>query len=310
MSRFPATPRGDRHPPLAGAGYTIALLSDLHLTVPDRADQHQVHKMRDDLNVMAGRGVIDAWIIGGDVATNASAAEVAQVKTWIDGLDRVGAPLAMVPGNHDLVGNTATGGPDITSPAQWAALYADYEVTAPNRVVDVGAGLRIIALAPTPDATRGIAATWRCALDAATLAWCGDRLAETTRRCIIAFHAPLQNTVGSNPVSSPSSTMANWYAHSQDAATIEQMIGAHPNVIAWVSGHTHTSPNTADIATAVTREGHTFAAISASSPFVLPAGVPPSIASALLSIYPDRIEVRYRDHGAGQWLAPVRTITL
>lgn len=310
MSRFPTVARrGNRLPPVVAAPYTIALISDIHLSTPPYFEQHRAYKARDDWNLIAARTQIDAWIVAGDFATNALPAEVTMAQAWLNSINRGTAPYAIVPGNHDIIGEAPTGGADLTTPAQWATMYSAFGVTGQNYVVDLGADLRIVCLFPT-SMTTGTAASYRLAIDAATLTWCDARLSETTRRCIMVFHAPLQNTVGTNPVAALPSNSQTWYASSQESYTIEQMLVKHPNIIAWVSGHTHTPPATPDIAIPVTYGPTRLAAISASSPFVLLRGNPPEVCSALLSIYPDHIDVRYRDHGAGQWISPVRTVTL
>ncbi|WP_187365077.1 hypothetical protein [Cellulosimicrobium cellulans] len=50
--------------------------------------------------------------------------------------------------------------------------------------------------------------------------------------------------------------------------------------------------------------------MSVGGPFVLPIPSAPQMVSAMLSVFDGRIEVRYRDHGAGQWLNPWYTVAL
>lgn len=310
MSRFPvSSPRTNRLPPLTGA-VNIMMTSDVHISAPPDGAQLTSYKAAEDLNAMVGRVGIEAWINAGDVVSRASDAEYAAFHEFMTGLDLGGKPLAMVPGNHCLIGSGFAGGvPDIVTPPQWAQRMARYGVTGRNYVVDVGKTLRILCVSPMDNLTTGIVNTWRLTLDRKTLEWCDARMFETSRRCIVVFHAPLYGTVGT-PVTAYNSYDPAWHAHSQDAYTIEQMLAKHPNHIAWVSGHTHTAPDVPDNVKRVDVGGGPFAAVSIGSPLVLPHGTVPGITSSLLSVFPNRIEVRYRDHGVGQWLTPVRTVLL
>lgn len=308
MSRFPVSVvRGNRQPPAVG-GTSIVVIGDTHL---GSAQESWSYKALDDLNRMVGRGQVAAWLHAGDQTTTAVASELTSFKAWWAALNRGSAPSAFVPGNHDTLGNQLSGNVDVQTPEQWATGMASLGVTARDYVVDVGANLRIVCLSPTTSAGVGtVAHTYRLTVDAVTLAWADARINETSRRCIVMFHAPLYGTYGVNSSSTAwSSYDLDWCAHSQDAYTIEQMIGSHPNVIAYVSGHTHSAMDQPDLVKRVQIGVATFAAISASSPLVLPTGSVPQIVSALMTVYPDRIEVRYRDHGAGQWLSPVYTVT-
>lgn len=310
MSRFPvSTPRTNRQPPATSA-QNIMMMSDIHISAPPDGAQLTSFKARNDMNAMVGRASILAWINAGDDVGRANSDEHAAFQAWIASFDFAGKPCAMVPGNHDLIGYGAMGGvPDIVTPPQWAAKMAPYGVGGRNYVVDVGHDLRIICLSPMDNTLTGTVNTYRLTLDAVTLEWCDARAIETKRRCIIVFHAPLYGTVGTNVLPYNSYDPA-WHAHSQDAYTIEQMLGKHPNIIAWVSGHTHSGPFVPNNVKSVNYGAGPLAAVSIGSPLILPAGTAPGITSSMLSVYDDRIEVRYRDHGAGQWLAPVRTVAL
>lgn len=310
MSRFPvAHPRGNRLPPIAGV-QNIMMSSDVHLEQPPDPPQIGSYKALDDLNAMIGRPSVLAWVNAGDITSRANESEYDAFHAWMSQLDRNGRPVAIVPGNHDLIGTGNAGGvPDIVTPQHWATRMAPYGVTGRNYHVDVGRDLRILCLSPMDNLTTGIVNTWRLTLDATALEWCDARMFETTRRCIIVFHAPLYGTVGT-PETPYNSFSPGWHAHSQDAYTIEQMLAKHPNFIAWVSGHNHTGPESTNNVTSVNLGAGPFAAVSIGSPLVLPIGTVPAAISSMLSVYDDRVEVRFRDHGAGQWLAPVRTVAL
>lgn len=311
MSRFPvSTPRGNRLPPYNDPT-NIMLTSDVHMTsAQDGPDQFGSFKARDDMNTMIGHPSVKAWVIGGDITNRANEEEYAKFHGWMTGFNLNGKRLCIVPGNHDIIGSGVMGGrADIVTPEQWAERMAPYGVPSRDYVVDIGQNLRILCVSPMTNLMTGTVFTYRLTLDAITLGWCDDRISETSRQCIIVFHAPLYGTVGTT-VTAYNSYDPAWHAHSQDAYTIEQMLAKHSNIIAWVSGHTHSGVNVPDNVKSVNYGAGPMAAVSMGSPLVLPAGTTPEIISALMTVYPNKVEIRYRDHGAGQWLSPVRTVNL
>lgn len=316
MSRFPATPRGNRYPPTSGA-VNIMCVSDIHMEDPLNLQVKDFPYIAlADLNVMTRRETVAAWVMAGDLSSRANASEMVLVKSWLDAWNRDGKPLAMVPGNHDLIGTGTSGGvPDIFTPEQWATYYAAYGVTGRDYVIDVpDTDLRILCVSPAANPAAD-PLPLRMAIDDTVLAWCDARISETTRRCLIVHHAPLMDTILAKPgvpytSAYTTSTTANWYVRNRSTYTVEQMVASHPNLIAWISGHLHSEVDAPDVVKRNVTTGGVFASISVSSPRVLPVGSSPQVASAMVSVYPDRIEVRYRDHGMGQWLNPVHTVSL
>lgn len=323
MSRFPATPRGDRQPPLTDhTGVNVLAIGDVHFRDTDWVTTPRLNKTLDDLARMTGRGALDAIIQVGDQTSIASTAEFNAYLTWRNGIRTLfpGIPVQEVPGNHDLVGGNPSGTPDVVTTAQWAQIMGR-EDGAKDMVVDIGDRVRLLLLAPTADSTGtlstgvGFTAKTRTYLDPADIAWCDARLAEVPgRRCVIFFHAPLFQTQGPLDGSAFSSydPAGRWVAHA-GADTIAAMIARHDNVAAWVSGHSHSLVTEVDVVKKVTYGTTTFAAINAASPSSAnpDAGRQNNmLALCLLTIHDDRIEVRYRDGGAGQWLDPIHTVTL
>lgn len=310
MTRFPiSTRRSDRLPQLDGA-VNIMMVSDMHIAAPPDDPQYQSDKAATDLNNMVGRGVIDAWVMGGDCVSRANEAEYANFHAWMETINFGGKPIAMVPGNHDLIGSGFDGGvPDVQTPDQFVTRMSRYGVTGRNYVVDLEDNVRILCLFPMDNTLTGVVKSFRLTLDTAALQWCDDRLSETDRRCVIVFHAPLYGTVGT-PETFYTSYSPYRSANSQDSYKVEDMLSKHSNIIAWVSGHTHTPPFIVDNVKTVDYGAGPFAAVSIGSPLTQPGNTAPVIVSSLLSVYPHKVEVRYRDHGAGQWLDPVRTVSL
>ena len=138
------------------------------------------------------------------------------------------------------------------------------------------------------------------------------RCAETTSRVVLFFHAPLPSTVGPLDGSAFSSYDERWQAHWDDGYPLDTMIAACPNLVAWVSGHTHSRVDEVDIVKSMTYGSVTIAAVAASSPALLNPGEGVGVdrvATCLLRVLPGSVEVRYRDHGNHQWLDPVHVIT-
>ena len=75
-----------------------------------------------------------------------------------------------------------------------------------------------------------------------------------------------------------------------------------------MSGHTHARLDEAGIVTTYGQAGTV--AVSVGSPAFWTPGPIRAVTSVLLTIHPDRVEARHRDHGAGQWLTPVRSVPL
>ncbi len=322
MSRFPATPRGDRQPDLAlGDGAQILAIGDVHLRDTDWVTSPRLARTKEDLTYMVGKGALDAIIQVGDQTSIASTAEFNAYLDWRNGLRAIypDIPVEEVPGNHDLVGGNPSGTPDVVTTAQWAAIMGRSDGRK-DKVVDIGDDVRLLLLAPTSDSTGtlstglGFTAKTRTYLDATDLAWCDEKMDETHRQCVIFFHAPLFQTQGPLDGSAFSSydPAGRWVAHAGEY-TIEQMIAKHPNMVAWVSGHSHSHVDEYDVVKRMQYGDTVFAAINAASPSSAnpDAGRQNNrIATCLITVLPDRIEVRYRDNGQSQWLDPVHTVML
>lgn len=301
-----ASPRGTRLPQKLRT--QILAVGDIHLDLAERIARST--KARDDLNRMIGSSSLAAVVQLGDQTTYATTDEFNTYYSWRAGITAAGE-YGEIPGNHDLIGNNASGGTDIFTPSQWAELVRGLE--APKDVVIDLPGVRLLLVSPAQDASTGEAHVRRLTLDPATLAWCDARIGETASKCLLFFHAPLPDTVGPLDGSAFSSYDERWRAHWDTAYPISDMIADHPNLIAWVSGHTHSRYFEEDAVKKMTYGDVSIACISASSPAFLNPSlgyVRDSICSALITITDTGVEVRYRDHGAGQWLEPVHTITL
>jgi hypothetical protein len=282
-----------RRPPALPDGVALWCVSDTHHEIPAvNYPQHRAPVVASDMRHLPGR--IDAWCHLGDATTYATPGAHGAALDWWRAMVPTGAPQALVPGNHDLLGMRAGGQPDLFTPEQWALTWG---APAPWYVVDV-AGLRLVCVSPTaamvPD---------RLTLDAGVLAWLDEALT-TELDCVILHHAPLRGSVNPAPaVPGWSSDDPVIYVHDDPPGALGDVLAAHPNARAWASGHTHSPVGTPGMVTPMTFGATRLAAISVSSP------VADRPVSAHITVAPDRIDVRYRDHGARQWLAPVHSVT-
>jgi hypothetical protein len=286
-------------------------ITDPHLEIPNHAFQWRSAKVRDDLNRMTGRSRIHAWLFAGDFVGSASPAETGPAQAWVNSIETGDAPRALVPGNHDLIGmQSSPTAPYLVPPRQWAEEWGAFGATQRDWLVDVGRDLRVLCLAPA-DVVPAVGASWRLTLSPETLAWCSARAAETSRRCVVLFHAPLKDTVNApDDGIHPSSAVGGWYAEDTPQARIADMLAANANIIAWVSGHTHSPPHVGGVVASRTYGRTRIAAVSSGGTFLISDRNAPVSTSACLSVFDTRVEVRYRDHGRARWLPQVHTVAL
>ena len=316
-----SVPRGNRMPPVAAVGaVNVLAIGDVHLSDTAWVTSPRLARCAEDISRMAGRGALDAVVQVGDHTSVASTAEFNAYLAWKATVSLpAGVPFEEIPGNHDLTGGNSPPTADVVTTAQWAAIMSRAGGVK-DMVVDLGDRVRLLLLAPTSDSTGtlstgvGFTAATRTYLDATDLAWCDARMDEVPdRQCVIFFHAPLFQTQGPLDGSAFSSydTAGRWVAHA-GTSTIAAMIARHPNFVAWVAGHSHTLTTEVDAVKAKTYGTVTFAAVAACSPSSANPDLGRQnnrIATCLLTVLPDRVEVRYRDNGVGQWLSPVHTVT-
>lgn len=291
------TPRRDRPAPLSGA---IHLLSDTHFGIAAMtSDRKQV--LADDLAYLRRTGLtVSAHVVIGDITNDAGGSG-----GWTGPAPYIGvqdteavnyftanmndAPWYFAVGNHDI-GNDASGSlrpPDRT--AHSLGLPGDVA----NYVVDLDA-MRLIFTCPDG----GLNGDGSMVPFTSTrLDWIAARAAESTRPCAVVCHWNLQNTV------TDSTSFQNYCS---PPSSVAAMLAASPNIKAWLSGHTHRSMDN-NIAVSATFGSHKIACIDASAiAYTTPEGSTDHftrVCSLYLNVRAgDRIEVRYRDHGAGAWV--------
>lgn len=190
-------------------------------------------------------------------------------------------------GNHDVLANRR-------SVRAWARAYGQ---DSQNFSVDTDF-VRVVVVGPNrvePGRRAG-------RLSRETLTFLDEQLASSETDSWVGCHWPLFRTVMGDPRRHFTSAMAAFYAKPPDR--IRQVLARHPNVTAWLSGHTH-SPIGAPGLIKRVRLGpaRSIAAINASA--LVGVGKRRDPRAPLCSLYlthrRGRIEVRCRDHRAGAW---------
>jgi 3',5'-cyclic AMP phosphodiesterase CpdA len=202
-------------------------------------------------------------------------------------LERLPGPWVTALGNHDILRNARTA-------AAWAKVYGR---PAQNFTVDLGF-VRVIVIGPNrtdPGRRAG-------RLSVATLSFLERELEEADDDCWIACHWPLFRTVMGDPRLHFTSEMAAFHAKPDEK--IRGLLLRHRNAKAWISGHTH-SPLSAPGLIRRTRLGRGRSIVAVNASALVGIGRRRNPRAPLCSLYlthrPDRIEVRCRDHRAGDW---------
>lgn len=277
------------HPAPPRDGITIQAIGDTHAGTtgmyPWRMDTVVRDSHRDRMIVP------DAVVQVGDCTNDTP---VTDTPFFTRFMSRFAAPHYAVMGNHDVYAQT---------PAEWASSLG---YASPSYSVDLP-GLRMVMW--------GVSDQWNNYEIASTanLSWLDSQLSTTTDPVFVFCHFPLYGTVGTiNPVIDSDSKNIPYYVRTAGSPAssngVLDVLTAHSNVKAWINGHTHSRLDAPDIVTPVTYGGHRFASVNASTPHVsatvFPWEMGNKVATAYVTLLDDRVEVRYRDHGAGQWAAP------
>jgi 3',5'-cyclic AMP phosphodiesterase CpdA len=293
--------------PVPVDGTTIHVLGDVHVgggAIP--ADK--LAKAQSD--ILGGKlfPTVAAHVQTGDGTNQALTAEDTTFQAWWAALP---TPKYLTCGNHDIWANSRT-------PAQWASAYG---VSGANHTADLGT-VKLIFLAP--DAMSG-GDNVTIVLNSA-LTFLDTELGNTSKPCFIFCHAPLKNTVLGDPATTYPSSAASWFvtdAAKSDSSAVTTILAAHSNAKAWIAGHTHSPIDTPGLVASVTVGSHTLAAVNASCLFYVGQNsgaqsqyLTDPMHGIFITYYPDRIEVRFRNPGAGVWVRgggatqKVATVTL
>jgi 3',5'-cyclic AMP phosphodiesterase CpdA len=220
----------------------------------------------------------------GDVTERGTEAQDKLALRFLEGLP---GPWVTALGNHDILGNGRTA-------AAWARAYGQ---PSHNFSVDLDFA-RLILIGPgrsEPGKKAG-------RLSSATLAFLDRELAEGPEDCWIACHWPLFRTVMGDPRLHFTSAMAAFHAKPDER--IRELLARHRNARVWLSGHTHSPLSAPGLIKRVRlSRGHSIVAINTSA--LVGVGKRRNPRAPLCSLFltqrQDGIEVRCRDHRAGNW---------
>lgn len=283
--------------PLPTGGNTLHCVGDVHSGV---ITQGKLDRSSNDMV----NGRLLPSVVGhiqlGDQTNSALTAEDSTFQTWWAKI--TDAPKYLAMGNHDLF-NSRT-------PTSWASTYGQ---PAQNYSVDLG-DFRLIVVGPDFLPTDESNPTWnavRIMLPDTTLTWLDTQLGATSKDCLIACHAPIKDTVLGDPALTYPSGVDPWFvtsgSHRTDSTGVLGVLAAHANAKAWISGHTHSPINTPQLVVGQTVGSHTMAMINCGALYF--AGQDGGARNAwdpmhglYVTHYGDRLDVRFRNHGAGVWV--------
>jgi hypothetical protein len=257
-------------------------------------------KMSVDMHLAMVADEVAAHVQLGDFTNDGLVGQDAGVVPWYAGLSD--KPKLQVIGNHDIWGNVRT-------PAAAAAAYG---MPAPSYSFDLGFAT-IVSIAP--DNLVG----GRMNYSETTIDWVDAQCQAAGNPVLLASHAPMHETIAANDDTTQYRSTdtsfffqvnsANAAYEASDDASIRQVIADHPNVKAWLSGHTHTPIPEPKLTTVEVMGGRNVAHINASSIHYVGHGGDywygwgniPIQTLYLTMVDEDRLELRVRDHGAGVW---------
>lgn len=212
--------------------YRIVVLSDLHLPG------------RNVGNKLLARDMINSWedvdyvvLLGDIVADVGDQQEYAYARDFVSKFEK---PLCPVVGNHDYIyldvknkqGGRERGAYDDRQ-KKLDVFKKTFGLESLYYSIELDPYLLVFLSCDE------LYSSYLTRLSAEQIKWLEAELEDHKQMpTIIFFHAPLQGTIakGGNYVA----TRPDFYA--QPAQTIREILASNPQVIAWVSGHTHTAP--------------------------------------------------------------------
>src|SRR3954453_17197786 len=223
----------------------------------------------------------------GDATEHGLPAEDVMAKRWLGLLP---GRHESILGNHDILHNVRT-------PSQWAKGYGyksrNFTIHLPF--------LRIIAVGPD----RELAAERSGKLTKPTLDFLDRELGSAPGDCWVACHWPLFRTVLGDPAKLFTSETRGFHAQPDEA--IRALLAKHKNAKAWLSGHTHSPLEAPGLVTrARLPDGRSILAVNLSA--LVGTGKTRDPTDPIRSLYlthsPGQIDIRFRDHAKGAWVAP------
>lgn len=242
-----------------------------------------------------------------DIYVVADRTDDQHMQAWLSGFTGTSYCIA---GNHDIKNYTTN---DTRSGTQWAT---DVGLPAKDQVINLGFATLVLATCDTVDAANG----GRLTFNSTTLAWLDTTIGGISGDVILVTHPILTNTVLSPPAGM-STAWDSTIAAMQVApdASMRTLLTNHANIVAWISGHSHSPLNAVNLVTTQTFGSNNVLFVNASAVGYQAAGPNAGqiytfyLPTLYFSIFPDRFEVRWRDHGTQEWINPtgqwVTTVT-
>ncbi|MGN0909150.1 MAG: metallophosphoesterase family protein [Succinivibrio sp.] len=282
----------------------IVVLSDVHYGTKSR--DPEVRRARMALK-RAAAAEISSWddaglcVFTGDMVEKyATPSEYEMAREFADSIKR---PKAFVAGNHEIVYSEIPGRNGIerrAGPLERLIHLKRYsKLFGPLYYTRRLAGYLLVFLSPdSPDAgwvPDGDSEPYAGELSSHEVEWLSRTLrANSDTPTIIFCHTPLE---GSFLQDYPGNGERNF---TQPAGTLRQILAQNPQVMLWVSGHTHTSARSASFANPVNRQrGASVVDIHN------PAWEGGEIWTNSIYLYKDRVEVRTWSHKDHRWLEPL-----
>lgn len=281
----------------------IVVFSDVHYTATPAAtpDSGQDNDTPDAL--AAGKRAlqavrdVNAWddvslvaVTGDIVARYGTVQEYDDAATFVNAIAK---PRALVAGNHEFAyadgpasGSRFPRGDGALQQEKLRRFMTRLATPETTYAMTLGGYLLVFL---SPEVTGGPFLT---ELSASQLQRLDQTLRDNAARpAIIFFHAPLKDTLlpYSPPINGPQRI-------AQPEAPLRKVLLAHPQVVAWVSGHTHTRPGNASFRNDVNRYHGRITNIH------IPDMTHRTAWSTSLYLHPDKLVVRLWDHTRHAWV--------
>ncbi|WP_300164009.1 metallophosphoesterase [Solidesulfovibrio sp.] len=272
----------------------LVVLADAHYAPPEPGPDGR--PAAPDQKLAAVRDV-NSWpdaelvtVVGDIVHRYGSPQEYETARQFVGAIRK---PLALVAGNHEYMYEDAPG-PDgrlrRASPELRRRKLARYREAFGQKALyyakDMGKYLLVFC---APDATAGRLLT---EMSPGQLSWLEKTLAaDRARPTILFYHAPLVGTLDHYNANADTPDFV-----AQPVDRIRNILAGNPQVLLWVSGHTHTPPTNPSFN--APRNWYLDRVLDVHTPDMNR----PTVWSNNLYLCDDRIVVRTWDHSTGSWL--------
>ena len=284
--------------------HRIVILSDAHypskLSIEEDivGRQSKIDNKLKTINDINGWNDVDLVVFLGDIVEKSgNESEYAKAKEFVDKLTK---PKTLIAGNHEFMYEdhlTANGKLKWASPDLRAAKLERFKNAFRinnlyySKYID-----NYLLIFLSPDATNGKHLT---EMSKQQLSWLEKTLADNvTKPTLIFFHAPLAGTLESY---NKDANTANFVA--QPEKQLHDLLIANPQILLWISGHTHTPATSPSFASAINfYEGKI---LNLHNP-TLDGKI---IWTNSIYLYPDKIFIRTFNHKTGEFIESLdRTI--